>query len=292
MKRGEPLNRSAQRTITVLEYLAAADGPRDLAVISRELKMNKSTVYRFLTTLAENGYVTQQSPSGKYTLGSKVTWLASKFLEKNPLTKISRPYLEELSRTTGETVHLAVLDHNEVSYIDKVDGRQAVLMASRIGARMPVHSTALGKAILSGRPEQEWQRYVAEVGLFPRTANTFTDPDAFYQELHKVRREMYALDDVENEEGIRCVAAPIKDVAGNHVAAVSISGWTLTMTLERAISLAPILIETAAQISAQLGFHSQTQADTAAAPSTDGIGLSTNHRQRGAPVPKAETGGD
>jgi IclR family transcriptional regulator, KDG regulon repressor len=254
MKRADPLNRSAYRTILILEYLAKVEGPKDLAVISRELGLNKSTVYRFLSTLAEEGYVLQEPAKGRYSLGPKVTWLGAKFLEKNPLTKVARPYLEELVKETGETVHFALLDNDEVVYIDKVDGRQAVLMASRIGARMPIHCTALGKALLSGKPESEWQRYVAVKGLPARTPHTITDPEDFYRELGCVRERSYAVDNLENEDGIRCIAAQVKDSRGKVVAAISISGWILTMTPERVAQLVPTISNAASQISNTLGY--------------------------------------
>jgi IclR family transcriptional regulator, KDG regulon repressor len=254
MKRADPLNRSAYRTIVILEYLARADGPKDLAIISRDLGLNKSTLYRFLSTLTAEGYVLKEPAKGRYSLGPKVTWLGAKFLEKNPLIKIARPLLEDLSKESGETVHFALLDNHEVVYIDKVDGRQAVLMASRIGARMPVHCTALGKVLLSGKPESEWRHYVSAKGLPPRTPHTITDPEVFYRELRCVRQQSYAIDNLENEDGIRCIAAPVKNSEGQVVAALSISGWNLTMTPERVVSLAPSVCRVASKISEKLGY--------------------------------------
>lgn len=247
-------NQSVQRAIAILEHLAAVDGPQDLSTISRSLKMNKTTVFRFLSTLEEQRYVTKDE-NGKYTLGYKVTWLASKYLEKNEIRKVAHPFLCELSRQTGETVHLATLDIDagKVIYIDKVDGNSAVLMASQIGGRMPIHSTALGKVLFSYRSEEEWEEYVRKYGLPPRAENTITDTEAFFKELRKVREQGYAIDNIENENGIRCVAAPIFNAAGVPVAALSISGWIITMTLERTLALVDPVKATADEISARLG---------------------------------------
>lgn len=253
MKHSIPLNQSVTRAFAVLEYLANADGPKDLFLISQDLEMNKSTTFRFLSTLVAQGYVRQEAETGRYYLGSRVTWLATKFLEKLEVRKVARPILETLAHDTGETIHLAILDGDTVVYIDKIDGQQSVRMASRVGYRMPIHSTSLGKCLLAACPESAWVEYVERVGLKPRTPNTFVQPEAFYQELRRVHTQNYAIDNVENEEGIRCIAAPICDHTGGVVAAMSISGWTLTMTVKRVQALVPRIQETVTAISRQLG---------------------------------------
>jgi IclR family acetate operon transcriptional repressor len=249
------MNLSVKRAVTILEYLAEAAEPRDLAAISSDLVMNKSTVHRFLSTLVETGYVRQEAATGRYALGARVAWLASKFLETLDIRKIARAGLEQLAEQCGETVHLAIADRNEVAYIDKIDGRQAVRMVSRIGSRAPMHSTALGRILLANMPENKWQRYVAEAGLTARTPNTITDPPLFYQHLRQVREQNYCIDDVEHEQGVRCVAAPIKDHTGKVIAALSISGWTITMTPERVETLRPLVQQTGLEISKRLGFN-------------------------------------
>ena len=255
MKHTVPLNQSVTRAVAVLEYLANAQGPIDLAVISQDLGMNKSTTFRFLSTLVAQGYVCQELDRGRYYLGAKVTWLATKFLEKIRVSEIARPILDPLAREIGETIHLAILDQDAVVYIDKFDGRQSVRMASRIGSRTPVHSSSLGKVLLSDLPESEWQRYVTHVGLNPCTANTIVEPESFFKELRRVRTRNYALDNMENEDGIRCIAAPIRDHTGRAVAAMSVSGWTISMTMERVQGLTPVVQKTVLEISQHLGYE-------------------------------------
>jgi DNA-binding IclR family transcriptional regulator len=249
------MNLSVRRAITILEYLAQAEKPKELAAISHDLAMNKSTVYRFLSTLEEAGYVERESDTGRYSLGSRVVWLAAKFLETMDIRELARPILEELSQESGETIHLAILDRDEVVYIDKIDGRQAVQMASRVGFRMPVHSTALGKVMLADLPEDQRQRYVSEIGLTPHTPNTIVAPEAFFEHLRQVQRQNYCIDNAENEEGVRCVAAPIRDHTGKTIAALSISGSTITMTPEKVQRLAPLVQKGALAISERLGFN-------------------------------------
>ncbi|MDP2974901.1 MAG: IclR family transcriptional regulator [Anaerolineales bacterium] len=165
-------NHSVIKSFAILEFLADVQTPKDLGVISSELGMNKSTLYRFLTTLVQLGYANQDSHTGKYSLGPKILWLASRFLESLDIRNLSRPLLERLVEVTGETVHLAILDNYEVVYIDKVDGHQPVRMISSVGNRMPAHSTGLGKALLASLDEDEWYANVENIGLKSYTTNT------------------------------------------------------------------------------------------------------------------------
>jgi len=247
------LNYSVAKAFAILEYLAKAASPRDLGVISADLHMNKSTTYRFLSTLCSLGYVIQNPENGKYALGAKVVWLASKFLESIDLRVIARPLLEDLVEKTRETVHLAILDNYEVVYIDKIDGYQPVKMGSRVGGRMPAHSTGLGKALLAHMDEQYWQEYIEKVGLRAFTPNTISDPEAFIQHMQLTRDRGYAIDNCDIEEGMRCVAVPVRDHTGQTVAAISISGWSLTMTPNRDEELAQIAKQVAHELSERLG---------------------------------------
>jgi DNA-binding IclR family transcriptional regulator len=248
------MNNSALRSFAILEYLANAEVPIGLGVISRDLSIHKSTVYRFLNTLENLGYVAKDAQTGRYLLGSKVIWLASKFLESMDIHRLARPYLEGLAQKTGETVHLAYLDNYQVVYIDKIDGKQPVKMASRVGNRMPAHSTGLGKALLSTLEESTWRLYVENADLQSFTPQTITNPETFYQHMRLTRERGYAIDNCENEEGIRCVAVPIVDHTSKAVAALSITGWSLTLTPERDSILAEMAKETALSISERLGY--------------------------------------
>lgn len=264
MKRTEsPKNNSVNNAIMVLEYLASIDFPQDLAVISKALGMNKSNVYRLLSTLKEKNYVFQDENSKQYSLGAKVTWLAAKYLDKNEVRKVAHPLIETLSQQVGETIHLGILDGWEVMYVDKINGKAAVHMVSQVGGRMPIHCTSLGKALLAFQPESKWHEYIDQCGLPARTSHTITDPALFYEELRKIRKQRFSFDDMENEEGIRCIAAPIFDASGNPVAAVSISSWIIAMTTERVQTFVTPLLETTDAISARLGSISHTHSDNA-----------------------------
>lgn len=247
------MNFSVAKAFAILEYLAAVDGPKELGVISAALDMNKSTVYRFLFTMGTLGYIKQDPQSGRYALGPRLVWLGSRFLDSLDFRGVARPYLEQLVAETRETVHLAILHDFDVVYVDKVDGMQPVKMASQIGNRMPAHSTGLGKALLASLEQDQWPVYVQKKGLTKFTPHTIDNPEVFYAHLQEVRERGYAIDDCENEDGIRCVAVPVRNHRGKTIAAISISGWSLTMTPERDESLARLARETSRQISEHLG---------------------------------------
>lgn len=249
------MNASVLRAIEILEYLAVAKRPCDLSTISRDLKMNKSTLHRFLTTLAQKGYVGKEEDTGRYRLGAKTAWLAAQFLEAIDVRHLAHPILEQLAEASGETIHLAILDQHEIMYIDKIDGQQAVRMASFIGSRAPVHSTSVGKAMLANQPENQWLQYIQQTGLPACTPHTITQPDVFINHLRKVREQGYAIDNLENEEGIRCVAAPIYNHLRKVVAAISITGWNVTMTEAYIQQMIPLVREGCRAVSEKLGYQ-------------------------------------
>lgn len=247
------MSQATRRTLRILEYLAGA-GEVSLSQIATDLGLTVSTTHRFLATLVDEGYLRQNPRTRHYSLTLRVLNVAAQTLASLDIRSVLRPVLESLSASTEETSHLALLDRMEVTYIDKVDGSGAVQMASHVGYRAPCHSTALGKVLLAALAEPEWKRYIDEHGLEPRTDHTITDPAEFLAELGRVRRRGYALDNLENENGIRCVAAPIRDHTATVTAALSISGWTLSMTMTRIRNvLVPVVLEHASGASQRLG---------------------------------------
>jgi IclR family acetate operon transcriptional repressor len=173
--------------------------------------------------------------------------------------KEAEPFLRDLAEKTKETVHMAFLDRDEIVYIDKVEidhNPSGLRMASRVGLRNPAHSCAMGKVLLSYLPEEEVDRVIEEKGLVKRTEHTITDPHQLKKQLNLVRTQGYAVDDEENEMGIRCVAAPLYNEIGKVVAAISISAPAFRVT-KKVIqeSLKKEVTETAMKISQRLGFR-------------------------------------
>ncbi len=258
-QRESGLTLTVKKAMDILDCLGETGVPLSVSEISRKLGISRSTVYRLLTTLATGGYVGQdptnpESNITKYRLGFKIPELASSLLGSIQLRQQALPFLQELKDIANETVHLVVMDRGEVTYIDKVECSQAVRMHSAIGRRGFSHCTAVGKAMLAFMSKDEVEDIVEKHGLFARTPNTITDKEALLRELERVQLQGYAVDNIENEEGIRCVGAPIFDHQGKPVAALSVSGPAFRMTMERVIELTGAVTSTASMISRQLGY--------------------------------------
>jgi DNA-binding IclR family transcriptional regulator len=243
------------RLFQVIEFLAASDDWVSLRTMARELHITPTAAFRILNSLKELGYVRQHSQDSKYQLTLKIAGVSAQVLEKVQLRQIAHPFLQQLTSVTNETTHLAVLDGREFIYIDKVDNFQAVRMRSRVGQRGLLHCTAVGKAMLAQVSPPELSQILGSIVFHPRTNHTITDPIQFQEQLAQIRRQGYAVDDEENEIGIRCIGSPIFDHAGRLAGALSISGWTITMTHERLPQLAQELIQNCQGISQALGFN-------------------------------------
>jgi len=249
------LTLTVKKAMDILDCLGETDMPLSASEVGHKLGISRSTTYRLLTTLNAGGYVTQALANpDKYRLGSKILELASNLLDKIELRQQALPFLKELRDLANETVHLVVMDRGKVIYIDKVECSQAVRMHSAIGRQGYAHSTSVGKAMLAFMPHEVVARVIEEHGLPACTSQTFTDEKALREELKKVRRNGYAVDDVENEDGIRCVGAPIFDHRGKPVAALSVSGPAFRMTQERVQELSMPVKATALKISRRLGY--------------------------------------
>ncbi|WP_122666523.1 IclR family transcriptional regulator [Pseudomonas viridiflava] len=236
---------------------AVASGARDLKEIARRIGTTRSTTHRLVSCLVEERYL-RVLPQVGYLLGPKLIELGFQAREEVPLAMLARPYLDELSQLTGDTVHLAIRDGDEVLYLHKNPGRNGPEMRSRVGHRMPLARTGIGKALLLDSPESEWQR-LYQVSL-PQVAPNPLWPAHQEQSWEQVRQRMheyveggYAFDLEDNEPSIRCVAAPIRDAGKHIVAGISIASTVPYMPLEKMAELVPLIKQTAARLSAELG---------------------------------------
>lgn len=249
------LTLTVKKAMDIVDCLAVEGAPLSTVELSRKLGISRSTAYRLLTTLSTGGYVTQDVASPeKYRLGYKLLELAGSLLDSIELRQQALPFLEELRDFANETVHLVIMERGQVVYIDKLECSQAVRMHSSIGRLGFIHSTAVGKAMAAFMPRETVTRILEEQGMPGLTPNTITEEGSFALELDRIRAQGYAIDDVENEEGIRCVAAPILSYGGEPVAAFSLSGPAFRMTADRAEELSEAVRATALRISRQLGY--------------------------------------
>ncbi len=253
------LVQTIERATLLITILSEYPKGLSLGDLSAEVGLPKGTAHRLLSSLLYFGWVRQDSATKFYQLGFKLMELGNVVLSHIDLRNEARPILRHLADAIGETVHLVVQDHDEVIYIDKVETmhkKNGLQMISRLGTRIPMHCSSVGKVILANLPPFEREDILTRTGLLRRTNNTICDPNEFAAHLQRIRRQGAAIDDEENEVGIRCVAAPIRDVSGNTVAAVSISAPAVRVSINLLESeLKEKIIATAAAISEKLGYY-------------------------------------
>lgn len=239
-----------------MDYLSehAEERGVSFAELSRGTEMNKSTLLRLLAPLQDFALVEQDPLSDRYRVGVKSLQWAEACIAGLRLRHIAAPFLRELMEASHETVHLVVYDHGHVVYIDKVESSNTIRMFSRIGSRMPAYCTAVGKSFLAYLPESAFEDAVTQ-GLAQRTDNTLTTPEALRDDLERIRLRGYAVDDEENEAGVRCIGAPIFDHSARVAAALSVSGPTSRITPEQVEHLGRLVKGVSEQISEHLGFR-------------------------------------
>lgn len=249
---------SIERAAALLDILGRHSQGISLRDLSGQADLPKGTAHRLLASLAIFGYVQQDPKTKNYSLGFKLLELSNRLLRQLDFREQARPLLMELAEKTSETVHLVVIDEFEILYVDKLEplDLSGLRMASRIGSRTTAHSSAVGKVLLSVLPEHDLEEFIRKAGLQKKTANTITDPMQLRQHLQTVRSQGYAIDNEENESGVRCVAAPIRNQSGRVIAAASVSGPSIRISKKRLREdLRDEIIRTSEKISWRLGFR-------------------------------------
>jgi IclR family acetate operon transcriptional repressor len=241
--------RAAARVLDILDLLKYSSDGASLSEIASAVDLPKSSVFRYLATLESRGYVEQDPDTSVYRFG--VALLVSHSRYRQFLAARAKPYLEKLRDRFQETINLAVLDGNRITYLEIVESQRAMRFAARPGDRDPIHSSALGKAIASTLDEAKVREILETEGMPRRTPHTITDVDEVLAELETVRRRGFALDNRENEEDGRCVAVPIPATAAP--AALSLSAPAVRMSLEEVGEVAEALIAAAEALADDLG---------------------------------------
>lgn len=250
-----PGTQTLSRGLALLELVG--DGIGDVRGIAEQLDIPRSTAARMLANLVAEGYL-HHVPYRGYTLGPKLILLGQRASEQRPLVSIAHPFLEALSQETRDTVHFGVLDRGEVLYLDKLSGSRGLEMRSRVGARMPVASTGLGKSMMMARARQEWQGFYDEAVIYAGTQSDRPPMCSFEElaaDLVEAADRGWTYDLEENEWGIRCVGAPVRDVSGQAVAAISVASAITFMPDDRMRELGPIVARIAREISESLGWR-------------------------------------
>jgi len=242
-----------EKGLNIVEDLAQSAQGMTAVELANSIGIHKTSVYRYLNTLLNAGYI-QSNGDGHYHLGNKILELGSQLLRRMPLRETAHPFLVKLSAETEKTVHLCVLDGQDVIYIDKVESQQTLPIMSRIGSRAPAYCTGVGKALLSGLPTDQIVSLLQGITLEKRTATTITDPMQLLEEIKLTAERGYAIDNGEHEEGIKCFAALIRGYGGGVVGAISLTGLKREFdNPEEAKRMISTITKTATEISRELG---------------------------------------
>lgn len=216
--------KSIVKATNIINLLAKNNTPLSLAYISAEMEMSKSTVHGIISTLVNTGFLVQAPDSGKYQLGTRLFEIGMRVSERWSEKRIAYPFITRIVAETKETVHMAILDNNEVLYIAKQESTDSVKTVSDIGIKLPSYCSGVGKVLLSGLSKRHIQQIADKTGLKKYTEFTITDFQRLWVEMEKIRRQGFAIDNQEYQLGLRCIAVPIRNSSGNVTAALSISG--------------------------------------------------------------------
>lgn len=239
------------KALRVLELVTSRGTDVSLTVVSRELAIPKTTTFRYLQTLSEAGFLSHDVTSDKYGVGPRFRMIAKADTSLHSLRTHARPVMVELVDEFNETVNLAIEGQGHVVYVDIVEANRSLRMQARIGERHPMHSTALGKAILAHLPAGEREAYFARP-LTERTGRTLIERPEIERQLRQVTKLGYATETGENEDGAMCIGAPILDDTGYPIAAVSLSAPLQRMPRDLAAKAGEKLLLAARRMSARL----------------------------------------
>src|SRR5258708_17189674 len=248
------------RAAQVLDCCGFDHQELSVSEIGDKTGLHRSTAHRILMALEYNDLIKQNPSTGKYHLGIKLFKLGHQAVSQLNLREICRPFLSRLMNDTKETIHLAVLDDDQVLYLDKVEGPHALRMPSRVGRHIPTYCTSLGKAMLSCLDDHEVKNIFRDRILRPYTANTVKTLDRLLTDLRVIRRRGYSVDNEEIEIGLRCVAAPIRDYTRAMVGAISTAAPSARLSAQKIPGVGKFVMAVAAEISEQLGYEKPTKA--------------------------------
>ncbi|MEW6661933.1 MAG: IclR family transcriptional regulator [Bacillota bacterium] len=247
--------RAVQRALAILKAFSLENPQLSCSELSRKLKIHPSTIHRLLLTM-EKEKIIDRLENGKYALGLKVFELGCIAAAQRELVKVARPYLEELHRISGETVNLVIMDGTEAIYLDKCENPMSMVQYARIGKRIPLYCSAVGKALLTGFHQEDLQRALNSIKIIPHTPNTIIDVGKLMEAVQMAKINGYAIDNEEVELGIKCIGAPVKRESGHVIAAISICGPVSRLSGGRFFELVHQVKTTAEKVSNRMGYCS------------------------------------
>lgn len=241
------------RALSILNVLADAEQGMTMTEVARATGLPVSTTHRLLTTLQHERYVRCDGDQSLWKVGVQAFIVGNAFSRSRDIIATSRPFMTALMEKSGETTNLAVMDQGECIYLAQVECRQMMRVQAKPGSRVPIHSSAVGKALLAAMPVEKAGKFIKMREFERATDNTVIDSRALSLEIDEVRENGYARDDEEHCVGLRCVASAIFDEFGAPIAAVSLSGPRARIEDDRFPILGAMVKETAADITKAIG---------------------------------------
>ena len=248
------MSQTVSKTFQIIEFLSNFTKSQPLKDIAAVCNLPTTTAHRLLNNLCSLGYAVHEESKG-YKLSYRLFEISSHCITNSSLISIATPFLDEMSEELGESVHLVVRDGNDIIYVYKVTRSVgSVQMVSRIGMRLPMYRCAVGKAILATLSDEEIRRVFETTKIVATTKNTITSFDNLMKQIYQVRTLGYAIDDEENEEGIKCVATMIRGNGDAIGYAISVSSLKFRMTDQRIDEIVKCLLATKQKIEEQLQY--------------------------------------
>lgn len=250
--------RSLHKVLDIIDTVAEVGnvGIRELSALTG---FPPATTHRIVSTLLKRRYFQQDPVTKSYSLSLRFLELGQKVQQHFNLTSIARPHLERLMAEAKESANIAVQDGDEAVYLDQVRSNHMLQLFTKLGARVPLYATGVGKMFLSQWPQADVEAYLGRTKLVPHTPYTLVEKSEILDELKRIRAQGYSVDNEEMEEGVRCAATLVYDHRGLPIAAVSVSGAAMRLTKERIQHFGQMVIDCASRISKGLGYHSDSQ---------------------------------
>ena len=246
-------NKSVLKALEIIELLDG-EGALGITEIAVRLDLDKSSVFRALSTLKYKNYVRQDPETLKYSNSYKLFEMGHNVVRETGLPKMAYRYMRQLSREVDGAVSLGVRDGFKAVYIDKIESDATVRVSMKIGQSLPLYCTGMGKALVAFLPDERLEELLARLRFEKHTPNTHGSPESLKADLMEVRRRGYSVDDEEHIPGLFCVAAPIFDATGGAIAAISVSNVKIMLPDQEAVERqAGRIMEAAANLTASLG---------------------------------------
>lgn len=243
------------RAFAVIECLSEFPIGLGVTEIATRIQLNKSTVFRILNTLMELGYIEKNDQNDRYKLSLKFLQISSMMINQTELKVVAYPHLKRLASKTLQAAHLCVRKGDSAQYLDKVEAfNHSIQMYSAIGSSVPLYCSGVGKCLLAWLDASERDEIIDKLEFLPRCKNTILQRKELENQLELTIERGYAVDDEENEYGVRCAAAPIRDYTGKVIAAISVSGDYESVEAGSFVQAVNDVLHTARQISKDLGF--------------------------------------